>query len=157
MFSRAGKYTEERNMILSKKDQILNNQQKKFIIKSTSLANLSSSQKTKEEILFEKVQFFTTANKPILQTKKSNQKSMSDFNLNQEEDMHNLKASACFMSAPKQALPVINNPSVVLFKEKYPPPPCGYYSMNYKQVEQESPVRKWNITKSPSRKVFDKS
>lgn len=40
-------------------------------------------------------------------------------------------------------------------KEKNPPPPCGFYAINHKLVERTSPSRRWNLSKTQSRKVIE--
>lgn len=40
---------------------------------------------------------------------------------------------------------------------KDPPPPCGYYNVNYHLVETSSPVKSMLLKKSKSRKIKDKA
>lgn len=147
MLSRAGKYSTEKFAVLKKKDEILSNDLKKFVVKS----GFNLPKKTPVDDFLERVKLIQ--NKQVQEIQPLKPPVLSP------KGKHKSKKKK-----PRQA-PVIEPGKWSTFRAisrgtyykvnsvRDPPPPFGYYNINYDLVTKAIKVRSMAEKKSSSRKV----
>lgn len=138
MLSRVGKYMDEKNGVLKRKDELLSGKRRKYIVKSQILL----PQKDPEEALLENVRLLHNKKVQEMQTK---MKPLLVPNEQKRYSPEKNEKSVSFRTISRGTYYRINS-------VRDPAPPCGYYNINYQLVDKNMPTKVISPKRSKSKK-----